>query len=1720
MRVTSEFSGDITTFDLTSWTHTIPSPYFSSDCKFPLVGGYSLLTGSMYLQKSFTPLPFYSFNIKISFAKIDNWQTNNFQVFIDTSSTPLQQISYAPDADSLYARNLCGKGYNEAFDPLEITGSHTTAGLKVKLTTDLTTTDPKIASWGFSNFEVWVSLCHPTCLTCNDANINNCLSCYTQASLNSSNYCLCNNGYYMASYTVPCTASPCSSCLHCDSSCLTCVNGSTIGCLSCASGKYLLNGACLSCNTTTCLTCDKFDGNCTSCQPSATPQTYLVLYTDMNQTCSSSCPFGTYPNSANYICTNCDVTCRTCSAGGPANCITCANSFFQNGGVCQACDPKCSTCSGTATYCLSCPLNGNSALYNNDCVTNCPALYYKRVADSVCQPCDVTCKSCSGPSISDCTGCYDGSFVSTLPSGSCSLCDISCKTCSTSSTHCDSCDVGLYLSSATNVCGNTCPDGTFPNSATNKCQNCNLSCGKCTGGTASDCTKCADGYFLSTTGSCLQCSGCKTCAVTAIKCLTCNANTYLSGTLCKATCPTGFYGDSTNLVCLPCDSTCQSCTGNLANQCSGCVDGQYLTSDNECLACSSSCLTCSVTEYNCLSCKTGTYLQGTNCVTQCLQGFWANSGNSQCQVCDTACATCKPLGTSSDCLTCNAGMYLSSNQCQSCSSNCATCSVTAANCTSCSGSLFLQGSQCKAQCNNGFYGNTLNNICSLCHASCLTCSGGLSSNCLSCSTGLIFKYSKCFTCDPSCATCDGSTSNDCLSCNANTYLQVKTCVSQCKSGYYPAIGPPKTCQKCNGTCLTCVSDQLNACLTCPKSYFFQIVSQNPSTGFCQYICPKPLVGNPNTALCETGCDIGKYIDSDTNQCRACSSFCETCSGPKSNQCLSCRNGLFKRGTTCSTNCQLGEYVNNVTQSCDACSEDCLICENQNKCTQCDYGFYLRLKTNLCANQNEVGEYLNFSDYTVRDCQTGCLECESPTICSKCDGNYYLLKSMCKYKTFLEPILKQYPEIPNVFSLSFNDTWLNLFKNLTKNSSSVTVYLDYIPKTTYQHTFAVDPLNKTNWIITLDFFFNCPDSFFLNLTLLPPEEDQYNLTKFHLSLNISKYLVCEVNSYKNSGFKNCSNLTFVTPTLSLVETNPLLLTLSFDKDFPDLFNIFNNITTASIEGLSGYSYYFNRTSNLHFLITISAASNILNNLLFTLNMSLPPYIKYHPKMRLNKTMLSIPLFEYYILDQNTKDAISFVNTAQPVNNLVVPSLAFLHGIFSMSMMSFVGVQALNIIRFLRYLEVNYPPHVLAVFKMGASDMTMFPIGNVDDETVFLPKIFKEYGVQSTFLANSLEKLLKIALSLLATGLIEILLRNTSMNHPRLLKILEKLSEVFYLNIPLMLLFSSLMDLSLFAYLNIKFPDYTNKTFGSINLILSFVFVFSMIALHFLLYRFFLKASTSTVIPMTPLKSASYKNICPESPSIPPKSPEIENGISFEKAKKLEGEMEISPKSRQFPRKQTWWDFGKLADEETNAHIAPNEKENNQSPIYDEKTVRDNPLNSPPIEIKKVETIAINPNEMRPERKNKLALIMKDFQQVSRTQKLYVVFLMMRYMLLPAFVVEMYDSPGNCISAYTVFNVMFLIYILCIQPFANWTLFFQNLVIEFGVMLAIFGSFMIVFKTSEIDYSMDSVMMHGWMIFYGSLLVIAMTLFVYAISLISLVSETLQKVCKKNNKVNCE
>ncbi len=171
--------------------------------------------------------------------------------------------------------------------------------------------------------------------------------------------------------------------------------------------------------------------------------------------------------------------------------------------------------------CTSCQTSGTykSWLYYNDslgyytCETPCPAGYF---ANNTAQTCD--------------------------------LCDPVCATCMTNSTYCLSCITNYaYLD---HYCYQPCPDGYYYTNNNTNCTRCNLTCIICTDQ--------------------LTCSSCT---------LNGTYKAYLLGTLCYSICPDGYYGD-TNYgmgpnLCLACDSTCATCTGN-PSPCQSCTTGNYL----------------------------------------------------------------------------------------------------------------------------------------------------------------------------------------------------------------------------------------------------------------------------------------------------------------------------------------------------------------------------------------------------------------------------------------------------------------------------------------------------------------------------------------------------------------------------------------------------------------------------------------------------------------------------------------------------------------------------------------------------------------------------------------------------------------------------------------------------------------------------------------------------------------------------------------------------------------------------------------------------------------------------------------------------------------------------------------------------------------------------------------------------------------------------------------
>lgn len=83
----------------------------------------------------------------------------------------------------------------------------------------------------------------------------------------------------------------------------------------------------------------------------------------------------------------------------------------------------------------------------------------------------------------------------------------------------------------------------------------------------------------------------------------------------------------------------------------------------------------------------------------------------------------------------------------------------------------MKNNECIADCGNHFFATKTPNVCNPCHVSCLTCSGALANQCLSCSSG--------------------------------TFLNLnKECVSDCGVGFYGDTSDNK-CKSCDSTCHTC-----------------------------------------------------------------------------------------------------------------------------------------------------------------------------------------------------------------------------------------------------------------------------------------------------------------------------------------------------------------------------------------------------------------------------------------------------------------------------------------------------------------------------------------------------------------------------------------------------------------------------------------------------------------------------------------------------------------------------------------------------------------------------------------------------------------------------------------------------------------------------------------------------------------------------------------------------
>lgn len=176
---------------------------------------------------------------------------------------------------------------------------------------------------------------------------------------------------------------------------------------------------------------------------------------------------------------------------------------------------------------------------------------------------------------------------------------------------------------------------------------------------------------------------------------------------------------------------------------------------------------------------------------------------SSCSTCDnfTGCSACLPgynITNASFCsVVCGDGTYQATNMsaCLPCANyDCSKC-LGNGSCTSCNTATnrYLDSTTERCLPLSGHYDDGISTVAPLCEPTCLTCNGGSSANCMSCSVGRVIDAGKCTACAAAagvgCSECAVSGSNfTCTKCEGST-LSSGSCVFDLPAPSAPSLLP-------------------------------------------------------------------------------------------------------------------------------------------------------------------------------------------------------------------------------------------------------------------------------------------------------------------------------------------------------------------------------------------------------------------------------------------------------------------------------------------------------------------------------------------------------------------------------------------------------------------------------------------------------------------------------------------------------------------------------------------------------------------------------------------------------------------------------------------------------------------------------------------------------------------------------------------------------------------
>ncbi|CAD8056650.1 unnamed protein product [Paramecium sonneborni] len=782
--------------------------------------------------------------------------------------------------------------------------------------------------------------CNYTCEFCFGSGNDNCIKCKLDSNrLKQDNKCLCLDGYFEIEGNPICQ--------KCHINCMTCIEYES--CLSCSSGKQLINNKCV-CQSKFFLFKQNFLDICKSCS-----KLCLSCYGELEFEC---------------------LSCITHSTLQQNNTCICDQGYYLINDECQICDTNCLTCVYSSIHCLDCQSNyvlqtnnicchSSNILINNQC--DCISGQYMD-SNGICQQCASACLTCSGIS---CDECQNKLFYGLSCNNSATLI-FQCSFVEINGT-CAQCQNDYQLS-LSKTCECNLPNYVVDSSVCKNCSSFKTNCQSCN---SSGCVTCFQGYYVSS-GNCIQCIS---------NCYECSSST------CSI-CQNGYYGSSCSL----CHLSCKTCQNNGINDCTSCKDNAqqnlnvatfacicnshyYFDTNQNCQRCDSTCDQCQFTSNHCTHCDSTLQriLDNNNCICDTANGF-QDLGTLQCYniQCGLGCSNCVLLSPgyvcnscmgsetfrtndpSSDC-PCQDGYYDNQQRiCLQCPYQCSKCQIdpfsTLPVCISCSTNRDINDF---CRCSKGFYENA--NNCIVCPSNCSSCID--QNHCIQCKN-YNFDHDK--------------LNGKCL-CNLNNFSNKQNC--ECLDGYYLNI-INKKCLPCNYNCKSCIN-MPNNCIMCSNNHAYP-PNCECSPGF--YLQDQQCIPCKNNCfLCKSQlecldcsnqmqlinnkcyCQIGYFNLPNSYECQICAYQCSTCRFQEDN-CTSCK---FNRILPQKCICPNGTYELDIFSPCNDCDKKCQICEqSSNNCIQCSSK---RINPPYCNCQ--IGYFEN-EQQICQECNKRCKSCQN------------------------------------------------------------------------------------------------------------------------------------------------------------------------------------------------------------------------------------------------------------------------------------------------------------------------------------------------------------------------------------------------------------------------------------------------------------------------------------------------------------------------------------------------------------------------------------------------------------------------------------------------------------------------------------------------------------------------------------------------------------------------